>query len=199
MAINRDYKKRATDGFKSNNPMVTGIVIGVLIGLAIALIVALYINAAPSPFRQQASASAAGKAAASPNGQKPNAKIDGKTDATAESQKNRFTYYDILPGTEQPVTEQEIKQAPQGSKDQYYLQAGSFPNETDANNLKAKLALMGIEATIQTVSVPDKGVWHRVRVGPFSDAEDMNTARTTLAQNGVQPSLIKVQTTPAKN
>lgn len=191
MAINRDYKKRVTDGFKSNNPMVTGIVIGVLIGLAIALMVALYINAAPSPFRQQASTSAAGKAAASPNGQKPNAK--------AESQKNRFTYYDILPGTEQPVTEQEIKQAPQGSKDQYYLQAGSFPNETDANNLKAKLALMGIEATIQTVSVPDKGVWHRVRVGPFSDAEDMNTARTTLAQNGMQPSLIKVQTTPAKN
>ncbi len=191
MAINRDYKKRVTDGFKSNNPMVTGIVIGVLIGLAIALMVALYINAAPSPFRQQASTSAAGKAAASPNGQKPNAK--------AESQKNRFTYYDILPGTERPVTEQEIKQAPQGSKDQYYLQAGSFPNETDANNLKAKLALMGIEATIQTVSVPDKGVWHRVRVGPFSDAEDMNTARTTLAQNGMQPSLIKVQTTPAKN
>ena len=67
------------------------------------------------------------------------------------------------------------------------------------NDEKAKLALMGIEATIQTVSVPDKGVFHRVRVGPFSDAEDMNTARTTLAQNGVQPSLVKVQTTPAKN
>ena len=195
MAINRDYKKRAGDGFKTNNPMVTGIVIGVLIGLAIALIVALYINAAPSPFRQQASASAAAKATANLPGQKLNAKTDAKTDAD----KNRFTYYDILPGTEQPVTEQEIKQAPQGSKDQYYLQAGSFPNETDANNLKAKLALMGIEATIQTVSVPDKGVWHRVRVGPFSDAQDMNTARTTLAQNGMQPSLIKVQPTPAKN
>jgi cell division protein FtsN len=195
MAINRDYKKRAGDGFKTNNPMVTGIVIGVLIGLAIALIVALYINAAPSPFRQQASASAAAKATANLPGQKLNA----KTDAKAESQKNRFTYYDILPGTEQPVTEQEIKQVPQGSKDQYYLQAGAFPNETDANNLKAKLALMGVEATIQTVSVPDKGVWHRVRVGPFSDAEDMNKARTTLAQNGVQPSLIKVQATPGKN
>ena len=195
MAINRDYKKRATDGFKTNNPMVTGIVIGVLIGLAIALVVALYINAAPSPFRQQAGASGAGKTPPNPIGQK----LDSKADAKPEAQKNRFTYYDILPGTEQPVTEQEIKHAPQNSKDQYYLQAGSFPNETDANNLKAKLALMGIEATIQTVSVPDKGVFHRVRVGPFSDAEDMNTARTTLAQNGVQPSLVKVQTTPAKN
>ncbi len=195
MAINRDYKKRATDGFKTNNPMVTGVVIGVLIGLAIALVVALYINAAPSPFRQQAGATSTGKTAPNPSGQK----LDAKPEAKSESQKNRFTYYDILPGTEQPVTEQEIKHAKPDSKDQYYLQAGSFPDETDANNLKAKLALMGVEATIQTVSVPDKGVWHRVRVGPFSDAEDMNTARTTLAQNGVQPSLIKVQTTPAKN
>ena len=196
MAINHDYKK-SSNGGKPGNPMVTGLVIGVLIGLAIALIVALYINSAPSPFRQQSSAPAAGKAAANPDGQKPSA----KTDAKAASQKNRFTYYDILPGTEQPVTEQEIKQAPQGSKDQYYLQAGAFPNETDANNLKAKLALMGVEATIQTVSVPDKGVWHRVRVGPFSDVEEMNKARTTLAQNGMQPSLIKVQETgtPAKN
>ena len=56
MAINRDYKKRASDGFKSNNPMVNGIVIGVLIGLAIALAVALYINSAPSPFKASAAA-----------------------------------------------------------------------------------------------------------------------------------------------
>lgn len=191
MAINRDYKKRATDGFKSNNPMITGIVIGVLIGLAIALLVALYINAAPSPFRPRPPAPI-GAPAMKPGAQKPEAKTD--------TPKNRFTYYDILPGTEQPVTEQEIKQAPQGGKNQYYLQAGSFPDETDANNLKAKLALMGVEATIQTVSVPDTGVWHRVRVGPFSDAEAMNKARTTLAQNGVQPSLIKVRDagSPAK-
>ena len=46
------------------------------------------------------------------------------------------------------MTDQEIKQAPQGGKDQYFLQAGSFQNEADANNLKAKLALMGVEATI---------------------------------------------------
>ncbi len=189
MAINRDYKKRATDGFKTNNPMITGMVIGVLIGLAIALLVALYINAAPSPFRARPTASAP---APKPGVQKPG--------AAADTQKNRFTYYDILPGTEQPVTEQEIKQAPQDGKNQYYLQAGSFPDETDANNLKAKLALMGVEATVQTVSVPDKGVWHRVRVGPFSDVGAMNKARTTLAQNGVQPSLIKVQDagSPAK-
>lgn len=187
MATNRDYKKRATDGFTANNPMITGVVIGVLIGLGIALIVALYINAAPSPFRQATNPAASAKPPAKPSAQK----ADGK--ASGQPEKNRFTYYDILPGAEQPVTEQEIKQAPRGSKDQYFLQAGSFPNEADANNLKAKLALMGVEATIQTASVPDKGVWHRVRVGPFNDVEEMNRARANLAQNGLEASLIKVQ------
>ncbi len=185
MAINRDYK-RSSNSSKSSNPMVTGIVIGILIGLAIALAVALYINAAPSPFRQPP---APAQTTPSAPAAKPGA---AKSEAKPETQKNRFTYYDILPGTEQPVTEQEIKQAPQGKKDQYFLQAGSFQNEVDANNLKAKLALIGVEALIQSASVPDKGVWHRVRVGPFSDIEEMNKARATLSQNGIQPSLIKV-------
>jgi len=199
MAINRDHKKRATDGFKSNNPMVNGIVIGILIGLAIALAVALYINSAPSPFKQaQPPAATAPQPTGKPADKSANA--TGQADKP-DAKKNRFTYYDILPGTEQPVTEQEIKQAPQGGKDQYFLQAGSFQNEADANNLKAKLALMGVEATIQSANIPDKGVWHRVRVGPFSDIEEMNKSRTTLAQSGIQPSLIKVQEAgaPAKH
>lgn len=194
MAINRDYKKSA--GNKSNNPMITGIVIGVLLGLAIALAVALYINAAPSPFRQQPTP-AKTPPDAKP-GTKPGTQSAAQPDAKPDAQKNRFTYYDILPGTEQPVTEQEIKQAAPG-KEQYFLQAGSFQTEVDANNLKAKLALIGVEAVIQTASVPDKGVWHRVRVGPFSDIEEMNKVRSTLSQNGVQSGLIKIlESAPTK-
>ena len=194
MAINRDYKKSSNNN-KSSNPMITGLVIGILVGLAIALVVALYINSAPSPFRQPpvkpSTELKPGVPAAAPQS---NAKPEAKPDAEI----NRFTYYDILPGTEQPVTEQEIKQATPG-KDQYYLQAGAFQTEVDANNLKAKIALIGVEALIQTASLPDKGVWHRVRVGPFSDVEDLNKARATLSQNGVQSTLIKVlENTPTK-
>lgn len=186
MAINRDYKKSANSS-KSSNPMITGIVIGILVGLAIALAVALYINSAPSPFRQQPVKPTADK----PSLPTPAPQSGAKPAAKPEAEKNRFTYYDILPGTEQPVTEQELKQAPPG-KDQYYLQAGAFQTEVDANNLKAKLALIGVEALIQTASLPDKGVWHRVRVGPYSDIEELNKVRATLSQNGVQSSLIKV-------
>ncbi len=196
MAINRDYKKDSSSK-KSGASMITGIVIGILLGLAIALAVALYINSAPSPFRQPPAAVKA-TPEAKPNAKTAGVKAESKSDPQPDTQKNRFTYYDILPGTEKPVTEQEIKQAPQG-KEQYFLQAGSFQTEVDANNLKAKLALIGVEALIQTASLPDKGVWHRVRVGPFTDIEELNKARTTLSQNGVQSSLIKVlENTPAK-
>ena len=194
MAINRDYKKSANSN-NATNPLITGIVIGILVGLAIALLVALYINSAPSPFRKPPVKTSSEPKSSTPL---PATQSSANPPAKHEAEKNRFTYYDILPGTEQTVTEQEIKQATPG-KDQYYLQAGAFQTEVDANNLKAKLALIGVEALIQTASVPDKGVWHRVRVGPFSDIEDLNKARATLSQNGVQSSLVKMlDNTPVK-
>ena len=63
----------------------------------------------------------------------------------------------------------------------YYLQAGAFQNAADADNLKARLALAGLEAQIQTATVPDKGVWHRVRMGPYSNAQDLEKARALFA------------------
>ena len=67
----------------------------------------------------------------------------------------------------------------------YFLQAGSFSNEADADKLKARLALLGMEASVQSVSIPDKGVWHRVRLGPYSNSAEMNKVRATLKQNGL--------------
>ena len=74
----------------------------------------------------------------------------------------------------------------------YFLQAGSFSNEADADKLKARLALLGMEASVQSVNIPDKGVWHRVRLGPYASSDAMNKARATLKQNGVD-------TTPMRN
>jgi cell division protein FtsN len=66
-----------------------------------------------------------------------------------------------------------------------YLQAGSFANASDAENLKASLAMKGMEASVQAVSIPGKGVWHRVRVGPFTSEKEMNNALGTLKLNGM--------------
>jgi cell division protein FtsN len=80
-----------------------------------------------------------------------------------------------------------------GERETFFLQAGAFQNAPDADNLKARLALLGIEATIQTATLPDKGVWHRVRIGPYGSIEELNRARETLKQNGYDTALIKTQ------
>ncbi len=73
------------------------------------------------------------------------------------------------------------------------LQAGAFQNAADADNLKARLALLGFEATIETSAMADKGTLHRVRVGPYTSVEELNRTRDTLKQNGVQTTLIKLR------
>lgn len=121
--------------------------------------------------------------------------------AKAADGKPRFDFYKILPGSEEPVTEQQFKDAqdkPALAKETFYLQAGAFQNAPDADNLKARLALVGIAASVQTTTLPDKGVWHRVRVGPYTAIEDLNRARDTLKQNGIETTLIKVRETPAQ-
>ena len=94
-----------------------------------------------------------------------------------------------------------MKQAakqPNPTQDIYFLQAGAFQNMSDADNLKAKLALLGVEAKIQSATLADKGVWHRVRVGPYTNVDELNRMRVTLKQNGIDTSLIKVYDTPAR-
>ncbi len=73
----------------------------------------------------------------------------------------------------------------------FFLQVGSFQKAADADNLKAKLALTGLDATVQEVNIPEKGTMHRVRVGPFRGPDEMNRARALLSQSGVQGTVIK--------
>ena len=116
----------------------------------------------------------------------------------------RFDFYKMLPAMSdkndtkpaakpkdaQPEpTPTTTVEAPKGA----YLQAGAFQNEQDADNLKAKLALLGIEARIQTVETQDKGIWHRVRIGPFTNVADMDKVRGELQANGVQSASVKAQ------
>ena len=67
----------------------------------------------------------------------------------------------------------------------YLLQVGSFPNAVDADNLKARLAMLGLEASVQVAEVPDKGVWHRVHMGPYASREEVKNVQLILKQNGI--------------
>jgi cell division protein FtsN len=72
-----------------------------------------------------------------------------------------------------------------------WLQAGSFANEGDAENLKARLAMSGWEATLQPANLPDRGVRYRVRLGPYGSADEMNRARAELVKRGFEVSSVR--------
>lgn len=110
----------------------------------------------------------------------------------------RFDFYTILPELEVAIPEEELieaskKPAPQNTTKSldYMLQAGSFRNMEQADRLKAKLALQGIVANIQTVRIRDGETWHRVRVGPINDIATLNQTRKRLSDIGVPSIVIK--------
>lgn len=72
----------------------------------------------------------------------------------------------------------------------YYLQAGAFREMSDAENTRAKLALLGFEAAITDRST-DSGVLHRVRVGPYNGPEAMNKARAKLLDSGIDVAIVR--------
>jgi cell division protein FtsN len=192
--MSKDYKRPEPQARGGGNSLLVGILIGLVLGLVIALGVAWYINRMPSPFRAPPPPTKGEPAKGAP--EKP-AKTEEKA-AKAPEGKPRFDFYKILPGIEEPATDQQVRDAQKkkstpGPRETFFLQAGAFQNAPDADNLKARLALIGVEANIQTTDLKEKGIWHRVRVGPYTSVETLNRTRDTLKQNGVETALIKVR------
>lgn len=73
----------------------------------------------------------------------------------------------------------------------YYLQAGAFRDQADAENSKAKLALAGFEASISD-RPGDTGSLYRVRIGPFNQLEAMNKVRGKLSDNGIDVAVVRI-------
>ena len=72
----------------------------------------------------------------------------------------------------------------------YLLQVGAFPNAADAETLKAKLALQGFVANVQSVNVGGQ-TYHRVRLGPFHSATDLESAKQRLTSAGIPAIALK--------
>jgi cell division protein FtsN len=189
--MSKDYKPRQTSSRgKNGGGLLLGLFIGFLLGLGVAAAIAIYFFKTPVPFINRV------KPPDKAGPGLPEAPRQGK----AEETKPRFDFYRILPGQEEAVTDQQMKQAAQAAakagtppSDTYILQAGAFQNPADADNLKARLALLGLEAAVEPTNLPDKGVWYRVRLGPYARVDEINRVRAQLAQNGVEASVVKIK------
>jgi cell division protein FtsN len=186
-----------------------GVFVGLVIGISIAFGVVWYLNKATLPFQNKyegAPKDDKSKAAAPGTPAPAPAPLPGKP---GDKPPGRFEFYDLLEGkqpaaprpaapaatpggTPAPPPPPPAAEAKPGPVTVFYLQVGAFQKPADADNLKAKLALTGLEAGVQEVSIPEKGTMHRVRVGPFRDPDEMNKARALLSQNGVQGTVIKL-------
>ena len=197
-------------GNRNSGGTLIGLFIGLVLGVLIAFGVVWYLNKMPLPFQDKATRPEKAEAKPSTAQQTPQ-QLPGKPGDKVE-EKPRFEFYKILPSGQEPApatgdtlggTSLKQQPAPQSpaaaavpSSEAFYLQAGAFQKVADAENLKAKLALMGLETSLQDVNIPDKGVMHRVRVGPFAKLEDMNRVRNQLSQNGIQATVIKIKDAP---
>lgn len=166
-----------------------GILIGLVLGLFIALAVAWYINKLPNPFK--------GVSQPPRVETPPPAAPQPKVATPAPSDKPKVSVEDVptKPKDSTPTADNaasEPKSTP-AAKEAFFLQTGSFQNAPEADTLKARLALLGLEATIQTRNLQDKGTWHRVRVGPYTDVEELNRVRDVLKQNNIDVALVKVR------
>jgi len=138
--------------------------------------------------------------------------VDSKTTTKSESalvgeddkkstkpKKPRYDFFTVLPEMEVVVPEQELSQKAQpapsptsdAQQDSYVLQVGSFRNAADADQMKARLALLGSVATVQTVTVNGE-TWHRVRIGPFNGAREADEKRRMLSDNQIDTLVMKV-------
>lgn len=201
--MSRNTNNRSAAPRKSGNPLLTGILVGMVIGVSMAAGLAWYIMKSPSPFtnKEQGAARPAAEiakpAAPAATGEQP---VTPPSDAGEA--KPRFEFYNVLTDKQDAAVVAPAKPAdkpqapgnkPAAANEQQFLQAGSFPNAEDAEKLKARLALQGIEASIQTATIPGKGVWHRVRLGPYANADEMNRMRNLMKQNGMDATPTRAQ------
>jgi cell division protein FtsN len=186
----RDYKNAA--GSKQSRAGAAGdsflsFFSGLSVGLLVAFAIFLYQYLAPATrIADDASADAPSKAATAPEAAKP--KAPGPT----------FDFYQILPSREVNLSEwventpQTAEPAPQKGG-LFILQVGSFKTFEAADQLKAELAFVGIDADIQRVVINGQDILHRVRVGPFRDPVELDKARRALLENNRDFVLLRLE------
>jgi cell division protein FtsN len=189
---------------KSGGNTLVGLFVGLVIGVLGAAAVVWYIYKTPAPFSNKGLAPAV-PATAPQNGAAPMALPGKPGDPIPQGgDKPRFDFYKILPGNAEAIPDpkpadgkgaeskgkNEKNEKDAALSDPVFLQTGSFQNAADADNQKAKLAMMGSEASVQQVMLQDK-VWYRVRLGPFKKMAEVNSTRAELAKQGIEANVVK--------
>lgn len=197
---------------------VMGIVIGLLVGLALALGVALYITKAPVPFVNKVPQRTAEQDTAETERNRtwdPNAPLGGKPRAPAAASaaapasasdaqpapavaqpaanppaRDPAAILSGAPVPSTPSPQPQAKQAVQAFD--YFVQAGAFARNEDAEQQRAKLAMMGALAKVSEREQAGRVVY-RVRVGPYPSREEADNQLTRLQEQNIEAQIVRVE------
>lgn len=147
---------------------------------------------------------------------KDNVPADQREEAAAQSEQRRasveptFDFYTLLPETEVVVENRSqasrpvVTSPPQPPQTQaavpatepevsYMIQVGSFRKMSDADGFRARLAFLGIESRVQTVTIDEKETWHRVQIGPIVGREKADAVQRQLRENDIDSLLLRAK------
>jgi cell division protein FtsN len=138
----------------------------------------------PKAADRGASDKATAERAVAPDRSDKSDKSDGKAAAKTDARP-------IAKADERAAAGTPPDKQPKGAAQRFWLQAGSFASEAEAEDLKARLAFAGWEATIQSATVPEKGVRYRVRLGPYDNTDALQRMKSDLAARGFDVAVIR--------
>lgn len=190
----RDYKnmkKKPSAPIKNRFSNVFSFLTGLSIGLFVAVIVYFYEHNATIKTNNPLLVS-------EPVAEKITEVND---ESIAQLPEPQFDFYQILPNKEVNISEWEsveeedvvAKNTNSQQPTMFVLQVGSFKEYQSADEIKAKLALMGVTADIQRVVINGQDVRHRVRVGPYKNTNKLQQARDRLLANDLDFMLLKLK------
>jgi len=211
---------RAAAKKRGLNPMFVGIIIGLLMGIGLALGLAIWLNRANNPFVEKSRPVEALQTMPSKSLAPPSPPAAASNKADPEKPRFEFYQIlpgekgekgsaakavepaKAVPETKaakaeiRPEPKPEIKGEPKidikpASNEVFFLQAGAFQSQSDAENMKAKVAFAGFEAAVRPVNLPDKGTLFRVRLGPYKSQDEVNRIKATLSQSGIGAVVVK--------
>jgi len=206
-----NHSKKQTGG------ILLGMIIGLVIGLGIAVVVAVAITKTSLPFLNKSgkvekpeltagqiadpnrpmygnknAAKEAAKALAKEVEAKAAEAPSPMSEAKPDADKPKASVKPATVTVADPI-DKAVTQKPDGGEDKsiYFLQAGAFREQADAESIKAKLALQGFEANISE-KTSDNGPLYRVRLGPFNQIDAMNRVRRKLSDGGMDVAVVRI-------
>jgi cell division protein FtsN len=174
-----------------------GVIIGLVLGLAIAAGVTLYITQAPVPFVQKVKRPTENvNPGADGRLPDPNRPLTAQPPSPPPATPAEAAQANVEPAPATPAEAAKTASAKAAdaaeSGTRYMLQAGAFRQPEDADSMRARLALLGLDAKIFPVETAGN-TYYRVRLGPYGQRTELERVQKQVNDDGVPTQVIPIK------